>query len=66
MAMRHKFNQAKGLVAGLIVSIFGKLTGKATTDDLRGMEFRTSTQRLGVRFTDGLRDVFRLRWLRKS
>jgi hypothetical protein len=36
-----------------------------TTDALRTAEFRTSTQRLGVRFTDRIRDAFRFRWLKK-
>jgi hypothetical protein len=32
---------------------------------LQRAEFKTSTQRLGIRFTENIRDIFRLRWLRK-
>ena len=33
--------------------------------DLRRHSYATSTQRLGVRFTERLRGVFRHRWLKK-
>jgi hypothetical protein len=29
------------------------------------MEFKTSTQHLGVRFTEKIRQVFRFRWIRR-
>jgi hypothetical protein len=32
--------------------------------DLAKADFKTSTQRLGVRFTDRIRDTFRFKWLR--
>ena len=35
-----------------------------TTTDLRRRHFPTSTQRLGVRFGERLRQLFRPRWLR--
>jgi len=31
---------------------------------IRRLDFPTSTQRMGVRLTDRLRDLLRLRWLR--
>jgi len=39
---------------------------KSTPDDLKKMEFSSSTQRLGVSFTDKIRNAFRHRWLKKS
>ena len=36
-----------------------------TGQDLRRAEFKTSTQGLGLRMTDHIRDVFRFRWLRR-
>jgi hypothetical protein len=52
------------LAAGLL-SIFGRRKIKHTQDDLRKAEFQTSTQRLGIRFNEKIRDVFRFRWIRK-
>ena|GEM_PF-912825 len=38
---------------------------RVSADDLRSAEFRTSTQGLGVRFTDRIRDTFRFKWLKR-
>ncbi len=65
MSVRTKINSFLGLLAGGILSMFGKLRSKLTPDDLKKVEFKTSTQRLGVRFTERIRRVFRARWLRK-
>jgi hypothetical protein len=53
------------LIAGLVLSIFGKSPAKPTTADLQDAEFKTSTQRMGIRFTGKIRDVFRFKWLRR-
>lgn len=45
----------------LISSLFKR---KATSVDLKKMEFSSSTQRLGLSFTEKVRDVFRRRWIR--
>ncbi|MFZ0034202.1 MAG: hypothetical protein WAK60_04325 [Sedimentisphaerales bacterium] len=65
MSVRYKKRTFLGSVAGRILSIFGRPLAKPTAGDLRRMEFKTSTQRLGVRFTEKVRDVFRFKWLRK-
>ncbi len=65
MSFRAKINSLLALFAGLLLSIFGKSPPGPTTADLQRAEFKTSTQRLGIRFTEKIRDVFRLRWLRK-
>ena len=54
-----------GLLAAGLLSIFGKKKIKHTQEDLKKAEFRTSTQRLGIRFNEKIRDVFRFRWIRK-
>ena len=41
-------------------------TPAVTKDDLRQMEFKTSTQQMGIRFTEPIRRVFRHKWLKKS
>lgn len=66
MSVRAKINSFFGFLMGGLLSIFGKSPPKPTTDDLKQMEFKTSTQRLGIRFTERIREVFRFRWLRKS
>jgi hypothetical protein len=63
--VRSKTNSFLGLLAGKILSVFGKSHIKPTQEDLRRMEFKTSTQRIGVSFTDKIRRVFRFRWMKK-
>ena len=58
-------NSFVGAIAGWILSLFGKGPGKPTSDDLSKAEFKTSTQRMGVRFSERIRDVFRFKWLRR-
>jgi hypothetical protein len=65
MSFGTKVNSCLASIAGMLLSIFGKSPAKPTTADLQRAEFKTSTQRLGIRFTEKIRDVFRFRWLRK-
>ena len=65
MSVRSKIGSVLGFFAGGLLSIFGKSAGKPTVEDLKRAEFKTSTQRLGLRFTERIREVFRFRWLRK-
>lgn len=53
-------------LAGWALSLFGKSPAKPTTNDLDNAEFGASTQRLGVRLTERIRDVFRFRWLKRT
>ena len=54
-----------GLLAGGMLSLFGKSPAKPTTADLHKAEFKTSTQRLGLRFTEKIRNAFRGKWIKK-
>jgi len=65
MRFRTKTNSFLGFLAAGLSSLFGKSSAKPTVDDLRRADFGTSTQRLGVRFNEKIRDVFRFKWLRK-
>jgi len=65
MSIREKKGSALGFWAGELLSIFGKSPTKPNTTDLQRIEFKTSTQRLGLRFTERIRQVFRLKWLKK-
>jgi len=66
MRFRGKMNSFFGFLAGGFLSLFGRRPGKPGLDDLKRADFATSTQRLGVRFGEEIRDVFRFRWLRIS
>lgn len=65
MSFGTKINSLLALFASLLLSIFGKSPARPTAADLQRAEFKTSTQRLGIRFTERIRDIFRLRWIRK-
>lgn len=65
MSDRNKTSKFFGSLAGVVLRIFGKSPAKAGPDDLKRIEFKASTQRLGVRMTKRIRDVFRNKWLRK-
>jgi len=51
-------------VAGLVV--LGLTAGRVRPDRklLRRMDYSTSTQRMGIRFSEYMRDIWRRRWLK--
>jgi hypothetical protein len=55
-----------GFLAATISRLAPKRTSRVTTRDLKARDFRTSTQRIGVRFSERLRDAFRFRWIRRA
>ncbi|MBL7187210.1 MAG: hypothetical protein ISS70_12890 [Phycisphaerae bacterium] len=59
-------NSFFGLLAGGLLSLFGRAPAKPGLDDLKRADFSTSTQRLGICFGEKIRDVFRFRWLKVS
>ena len=65
MSSHSKKSSIYGWLAGSLLAIFGKSGPAPTTDELEKAEFKTSTQRLGIRFTEHIRRIFRLKWLRK-
>jgi hypothetical protein len=65
MSFRVKVNSLLGLIAAGLLSVFGKSPAKPAIGDLKRAEFKTSTQRLGIRFSERIRNVFRFRWLKK-
>jgi hypothetical protein len=60
----------RALWLGLLGAGLGRLVRRrlppAGGDDLRRHDFGWSTQRMGVRFTERIRDSFRFRWIRKA
>ena len=66
MRFYTKINSFFGLLAAGLLSIFGKSPAKPAVDDLKQADFQTSTQRLGIRFSERIREVFRFKWLKVS
>lgn len=54
-----------GLVGGLISRLFRAALPDVTCADLKRHDYSMSTQRIGVRFTERIRNAFRLRWIRE-
>jgi hypothetical protein len=52
-------------LAGLIARLFRTRLPEVTGEDLQRNDYSTSTQRMGVRFTERIRNAFRLRWIRE-
>ncbi len=65
-AAGHKRALRLGFAGGLLSHLLARRLPRATTDDLRKHDYPTSTQRLGLRFTERIRDTFRFRWLRRT
>jgi len=66
MAVRTKISALLSSTTAVLFSVFSRRKPKPTAEDYRRIDFKTSTQRMGVRFTNRIRDVFRFKWLRKS
>ena len=64
MAAKSKTNSFLGFLGGIFLSLKTRSKTESNTEDLKQMEFRTSTQKLGLRFTERIRDVFRFKWIR--
>lgn len=54
-----------GRLAAAIAALFRHEPPRVGPEDLRKYDFPTATQRMGVRFSERIRDVFRLRWLKR-
>jgi hypothetical protein len=54
-----------GRAAGLLARLSRTRLPAATRADLRRNDYSASTQRIGVRFTERIRNAFRLRWIRE-
>jgi hypothetical protein len=60
----NKKSSRLGFLAAL-AAFFGRQS-KTTAEDRRKLEFKASTQRMGITFTDKIRDAFRHKWIKKS
>jgi hypothetical protein len=64
MAIRNKFGASLGFIAAQCMRLFGGPPAQCG-ETQKKLNFSTSTQRMGLRFTDKLRDRFRSIWLKK-
>ena len=62
MTFGRKSSRRLGFIAGLC----SMLTRKKPPKDTGKTDFSTSTQRMGVRFTEKIRTAFRAKWIKKS
>jgi hypothetical protein len=56
----------KNLGISIFLTLFSFFKIKSKQPDLRKMEFTGSTQKMGVSFTDRIRDAFRHKWIKKN
>jgi hypothetical protein len=55
-----------GYAVGLFSHLHIRRSPKITPDDLRKHDYPISTQKMGIRFTERIRDTFRFRWLKRT
>jgi len=68
--MRPSTRQSKkagmlGAIASLLGGRFGRGNLPVRNKDIQNLDFPTSSQKMGVTFSEKIREVFRLRWIRK-
>jgi hypothetical protein len=64
--IKNKKYGIKLFLLGIFTSISGLFRLKTTPNDLKKMEFSSSSQRLGISFTDKIRNAFRYKWIKKA
>ena len=55
-----------GFAGVVLARLFSGRLPRPSSGDLKKHDYRASTQRMGVRFTERIRDTFRFRWIRKA
>ncbi len=55
-----------GLAGVVLARLFSPRPARPSPEDLRRHDYPASTQRMGVRFTERIRDTFRFRWIRRA
>jgi len=64
MAVQTRKSSFLGFLAGAFS--FFRRSRKLTTSDLKNADFKSSTQSMGVRFAERIREVFRFKWIRRT
>jgi hypothetical protein len=55
-----------GFAGVVLARLFSRRLPRPDSSDLRKHDYRASTQHMGVRFTERIRDTFRFRWIRRT
>jgi len=55
-----------GAIAAKLATVFGRKKIKSSTKDLPHLDFKSSSQKMGITFTSRIRDIFRFKWIRKT
>ena len=66
MNRTKKNNSVISSIAGMIVSLFSKSPKNNEIEYLKKADFKSSTQKIGISFTEKIRNTFRHKWIRKS
>ena len=56
----------KLFLLGVTASIYSLFRPEDPVGDMKKMEFSSSSQRLGVSFTEKIRNIFRCRWIKRN
>jgi len=59
-------SERKHRILGLVAGLFSLMAKKPKPDNLFDHEFRSSGQRIGLTFSEKVRDNFRRRWIKRS
>ncbi len=65
MVKKMKKNSILGALAGRILPFFTRSV-KVDAETLRRADFTASMQKVGLSFSEKIRDVFRCKWLKKK
>ncbi|MDH4202778.1 MAG: hypothetical protein OEV87_07775 [Phycisphaerae bacterium] len=66
MKLKHIPKQKRlGLWAGLLLTLFGKSPRPDSEAELYKKDFHPNTQKMGLRFSERIRNAFRHRWLKR-
>jgi hypothetical protein len=60
--LKNKKNSFLGFIAAWAAWPKAK---RGHADAMQKLEFKASTQRIGISFTDKIRDIFRHRWIKR-
>ncbi len=66
MVLKKKINPFLPFLSAGLLNHFGRKTIKPAMDDFKKAEFCASTQRLGITFSEKVRDIFRFKWIRNK
>jgi hypothetical protein len=58
--------KAKNSGISFFIFISSLFKPKQKSENFKNIEFSSSTQKIGISFTDKIRDIFRFKWIQKE